>query len=110
MFFSDLMSLSAYEIVLLLDDSGSMASDCEDDKTRWQELQEVARIAIEIGCVLDESGVDIMFLNRAGLSNVRSWKQAELLFRNTPNGCESLHGRVLFFLPLFFSHASWLRV
>lgn len=82
----DLMSLSAYEIVLVLDDSGSMASATSLGKTRWKELQEVARIAIEIGCALDENGVDIIFLNREGRSNVRTWAEAETLFKHGPNG------------------------
>jgi hypothetical protein len=85
-FYTDLMSLSAYEIVLVLDDSGSMATATSKGMTRWKELQEVARIAIEIGCALDANGVDITFLNRAGAENVRTWAEAEHLFRSPPHG------------------------
>lgn len=80
--------MCAYDIVLVMDDSGSMSSATEKGKTRWSELQEVARIAVEIGCALDESGVDVLFLNREGARGVRSWKEADALFKSYPSGSE----------------------
>jgi hypothetical protein len=93
------MSLSTYEVVLVLDDSGSMTSAASLTKSRWKELQEVARIAIEIGCALDSNGVDIIFLNRQGASNVRTWAEAEHLFKHGPSGSRSI-----FFFFFYFSH------
>ena len=85
MFSVDLMSLAAYEIVLVLDDSGSMCTST-GKTTRWGELKDVARIAIEIGAALDDNGVDILFLNREGRSNVKSWDEADKLFKASPSG------------------------
>lgn len=68
---TDLLSLTNYDFCLVLDDSGSMQTAVEGNKTRWSELLEVAQIAVEIGSALDDNGVDVMFLNREGRSNVR---------------------------------------
>lgn len=43
-FFDDLCSLNRFDIVLVLDDSGSMSSSA-GKTTRWEELKEVAHIA-----------------------------------------------------------------
>lgn len=54
----DLTSLGRFDIILVLDDSGSMRG------SRWQELLEVAGIVIEFCTALDDDGIDIHFLNR----------------------------------------------
>ncbi len=46
----------------------------------------VASIAVEIGAALDGDGVEIMFLNRQGRSNVRSVEEVKDLFKTPPSG------------------------
>lgn len=78
LFMTDLISLTNYDFCLVLDDSGSMQSRVEGNKTRWQELLEVASIAVEIGAALDDNGVDVLFLNREGRSNVRTLSEIKV--------------------------------
>ena len=56
--------LSNYEIVLLIDDSGSMNTPLVDSihNTRWDELKEVVKIVIEVTTIFDDDGIDINFL------------------------------------------------
>jgi hypothetical protein len=94
-FYQDLMSLDRFDIVMVLDDSGSMNATAGDGKTRWQELKEVTKIAVNIGCSLDDSGIDLIFLNRnesKPICGVRSWKDAEKLFKDPPRGTTPLTG------------------
>ena len=53
-----------FDVVMLLDDSGSMTNRAGSGRSRWEELREITEIAIQIGCFLDENGVDVEFLNR----------------------------------------------
>jgi hypothetical protein len=80
--------LSDYEIVFLIDDSGSMRTPLTDGEhsNRWQELKYVSKIAIELGTIFDDSGIDIYFLNREGRNNVSNLDQMEHLFHNEPYG------------------------
>lgn len=76
---------------MVLDDSGSMGTRIKGtNKTRWDELKEVAQIAISIAAALDDDGMDILFLNRPGKKGVRSWSDAESLFKAPPSGTTPL--------------------
>ncbi|KAJ3031383.1 UNVERIFIED_CONTAM: hypothetical protein HDU68_004462 [Siphonaria sp. JEL0065] len=89
--------LEAYDLVIIADDSGSMQSrstlglNANDPyartMTRWDELKETVSIVSEIGAVLDEDGVDIYFLNRPPLRNIKG-PSAEMnaAFANPPQG------------------------
>ena len=88
-FYLEKMScLSDYEIVFLIDDSGSMKTPLSDGEhhNRWDELKHVTKIAINIATIFDDSGVDIHFLNRNGLDNVISINQLNGIFINEPYG------------------------
>ncbi len=90
-FFNDLFSLDRFDFAMVLDDSGSMASRISGThKTRWDELKEITRIAVEIAGALDSDGMEINFLNRSGLKGVSTWEQAERLFRSPPSGSTPL--------------------
>lgn len=92
-----LRQLEAFEIVCLFDDSGSMQTQCKSGgasaadpfapiATRWSEATLHASITVELAACLDTDGIDIRFLNRAGVSNVRSTAQVEAAFAPPPQG------------------------
>lgn len=84
--------LKNYDIVLLLDDSGSMnlPTDTKDDvgnpNTRWTELLEVSNEIVEIAVAFDHDGIDVHFLNRSGLRNVTKPEKLSAVFRAAPKG------------------------
>lgn len=71
-FAKKLHTLSAFKIVFILDDSGSMNEYLDESPlnrgsfkaTRWDELQEFIKISIEIANILNPEGCDVYFLNR----------------------------------------------
>lgn len=81
-------SLSDYDIVFVIDDSGSMKTPICDGQhsTRWDELKYITNIAIRLGVIFDVDGIDIRFLNRTGINNVTSYEQIDPLFKNQPYG------------------------
>lgn len=83
----DLLKLSEYDIVVIVDDSGSMSRKAVPrDKrlpgveypTRWQELQETLRSLLEIAVILDDDGVDLHFLNLGSVLGVKSLNEPAL--------------------------------
>ena len=55
-------------------------------KTRWDELCESVAIVSELAVTLDTDGIDIYFLNRAGMKMVTSVHQIHSLFSTPPSG------------------------
>ena len=47
--------------------------------TRWDELTQSVRVALDILAALHENGVHVRFLNRPGVDNARSWEDGERL-------------------------------
>jgi len=93
MFFLDLMSLDRFEIVFIIDDSGSMQSHVDTGGTRWDELKRVMEISVDIACALDDDGTTLIFLNREGgrpIDNVKNWKQVSRYFNSKPSGTTPL--------------------
>lgn len=87
---NDLVVLEDYEIVLILDDSGSMNASSKPPEqrslmqastTRWEELKETVALLVELACCFDKSGVDCFFLNRGLIDGVK-----QLSCR--PGGCD----------------------
>lgn len=65
-FHMDLMTLDKFDIVMVCDDSGSMNASSDGAKTRWAELKEVCRIAVELGaslglCYVYHGVIDVFF-------------------------------------------------
>jgi hypothetical protein len=85
-FMEDLQTLKDFDIVMICDDSGSMAYLAGPGKTRWEELKEVVKTVVEIACCLDDDGIELIFLNRPGMKNVSSAKQVKSLFKAGPSG------------------------
>jgi hypothetical protein len=87
-FLNDLLTLVDFNIVMVLDDSGSMNTNVTDQSTttRWDQLKQAVRIAIDIGTILDNDGIDILFLNRGHYPKVTSWEKVEGAFKRDPDG------------------------
>ncbi|CAF3893340.1 unnamed protein product [Adineta steineri] len=79
--------LAKYELIIVCDDSGSMETFVDNSpRTRWDELREFVRIILEIGIIFDESGVDIYFLNREPILNVKNPETIDHAFAKSPYG------------------------
>lgn len=92
-----LKQLEGYEIVLILDDSGSMntpvrsgdqskSSPFTRSQTRWDELKQSVGIIVDLAAVMDPDGLDLYFLNRATLHGVTSSEQLHAVFAQPPSG------------------------
>eukprot|EP00413_Alexandrium_margalefii_P006217 CAMPEP_0204524308 /NCGR_PEP_ID=MMETSP0661-20131031/7310_1 /ASSEMBLY_ACC=CAM_ASM_000606 /TAXON_ID=109239 /ORGANISM="Alexandrium margalefi, Strain AMGDE01CS-322" /LENGTH=289 /DNA_ID=CAMNT_0051530059 /DNA_START=43 /DNA_END=912 /DNA_ORIENTATION=- len=78
---SDLEKLAAWDIVIVVDDSGSMSRKAVPREkrrpgveypTRWDELRQTLDSLIGIAMILDSDGVDLHFLNMGSLQGVTS--------------------------------------
>lgn len=76
---------------------GEPNPDLEDEKrTRWHELQDTVAQIVDIASCFDETGIDIYFLNRPAVLNVKESEDERLLttFEKKPQGgtplCETL--------------------
>jgi hypothetical protein len=70
-----LLKLQEYDLIVIADDSGSMnRTDAGETGTdsRWSELGTTLKLIVSLGCCFDEDGIDIYFLNREKLNNVKS--------------------------------------
>merc|ERR1712048_644907 len=85
---NDLGVLYDYEIVVIADDSGSMCASAGPGATRWSELQETLSLIMELGTCFDESGIDLFFLNRGTIENVKGMNDPNFLgaFQRGPSG------------------------
>lgn len=95
--------LSNYEIVLLIDDSGSMNTPLSNSKhaTRWDELKEVVNIVIKIATIFDDDGIDIHFLNRQNTNNIKSLDQVNYILNDNPYGLTPLNDKLNNILTLY---------
>ena len=86
--------LASFRIVFIFDDSGSMNSVLNDSPlnhgqlkvTRWDELQEFAKISIKIANAFNAEGCDVYFLNRPGLNRVKNIDDLKESFEKKPGG------------------------
>ncbi|CAF1024423.1 unnamed protein product [Rotaria sp. Silwood1] len=92
-FATRLRGLEGYEIVFIVDDSGSMNTPLGDitgpydrNPTRWDELRQTVSIVVDIASVFDPNGVDIFFLNRQPMRNVKNVEQLVPVFAIPPAG------------------------
>jgi len=85
----DLAILSLYDITLLLDDSGSMAT-MEDGSSRFSVLTEVCKIISFFSVLMDDDGISCRFLNaKIGTEgdNLKSFENIQRLMSNVyPDG------------------------
>jgi len=85
--------LSNFEIVLIVDDSGSMNTPITNSKhgTRWEELKEVVNIVVRMSTIFEEDGIDINFLNRPSYNNIRDSNTINHILRVNPYGLTPLN-------------------
>lgn len=88
-----LRALQGYEIVFIVDDSGSMNTPLGDlpgpfdhVPTRWDELRQTVSIVVDLASIFDPDGVDIFFLNREPLRHVTHSEQLHSAFSIPPAG------------------------
>jgi hypothetical protein len=77
-------ALKIFDIVLLLDDSASMAEqDNGKGLSRWEQLEKVLDYVVPVVTKYDDDGVDVYFLNQTfnDKSNVRTSDEVMALFR-----------------------------
>ena len=88
LYIEKMSALNDYDIVFVIDDSGSMKTPISNGthSNRWEELKYITNIAIRLGVIFDDDGIDIRFLNRNGVNNVTSFEQIKSLFINEPYG------------------------
>jgi hypothetical protein len=93
-FIKAIKMLFGWEIVLLLDDSGSMNQQSDSPPTssaystfsRWDELKRIVEHIMFIATTLDTDGIDLYFLNRSPVKNVSSLDQVNHIFSTGPGG------------------------
>jgi hypothetical protein len=87
--------LSMCEIVLLCDDSDSMANPIAEEgtdpfapkrSTRWLELKKLVSVIIDFVTAVNPNGLDIYFLNRDKKCAVQSISGLQSIFSVPPNG------------------------
>ena len=87
LFREKLENLQDFKIIFIVDDSGSMNAPIDDGgphSTRWAELKDVVKTAIDIGSIY--GNLDIEFLNRQGILNINNYDQVHSYFYEDPNG------------------------
>jgi hypothetical protein len=96
-FAAKMRQIEGFEIVIVMDDSGSMnnpvdssGNPFEAKKTRWDEGKQIAGIIIDIAGIMDPTGVDVYFLNRPPALGVKSSAELEAAFKPGPEGMTPL--------------------
>jgi len=89
-YFSEKLSiLDDFDIVCILDDSGSMKTPLNDHNghsTRWDELKDVINTVMDVALVFDDDGIDAFFLNRDTIMNVTSHEVLNERMKEGPYG------------------------
>ncbi|KAI9368793.1 hypothetical protein BJX61DRAFT_546190 [Aspergillus egyptiacus] len=95
----DVIKLSLYDIVLYVDDSGSI--EFEERGVRKEQLKQIISIVATVASTFDEDGISLRFMNNSFYeNNIRSAQQVEQIISNarfagmTPLGT-SLRNKVL---------------
>ena len=96
LFSEKLCILEQYDIVCIIDDSGSMNTPLNDGThtTRWDELKSVVNIVIRISTIFDDDGIDIHFLNRNCYKKIKSFEQISHILNNKPSGLTPLNNKL----------------
>lgn len=77
--------LKGFKLVLICDDSTSMRETLTKGQTKWDELRQSISIVLDIATAFDIE-CDVLFLNRAGLRNVKFMNQLNEQFSSPPYG------------------------
>lgn len=96
--------LSTCEIVLLCDDSDSMSLNIAEEgldpfatrnSTRWLELKKLTAIIIQFVTSMNDDGLDIYFLNREKICNVKSINGLQNVFNILPQGSTNISNTLM---------------
>ena len=87
-----LRALESFDVVCILDDSGSMGTAVTTPATnpyatrvtRWDELRTTASTIVELATAATAQGVDCVFLNRPAILGATSAAQVQLAFNHAP--------------------------
>lgn len=85
---TDLCVVALYDVIIVNDDSGSMHYVEPSEKVkRWDILKEVVKTITFFASLLDDNGIDLMFLNYPEIKKgVKSFSEVEKLFKTVvPN-------------------------
>jgi hypothetical protein len=94
-----LRKLENYKVVLICDDSTSMTLKASEPPahdplrrvpTRWEELCSRTAVVADLATCLDQSGIDIYFLNSNSTHNIHDEQGARGVFRRKPKGTTPL--------------------
>ncbi|CAF4401687.1 unnamed protein product [Rotaria sp. Silwood2] len=83
-FAARLRSLEGFEIVFIID--ADVHGPYDRNPTRWDELRQTVSIVVDIACVFDPNGIDLFFLNRQAMRNVKNAEQLIPVFAVPPAG------------------------
>jgi len=95
---TDLLSWVGTEVVIVVDDSGSMSriADTQRRLTRWEELKERLNQLLEILLLIDDgSGFEIKFLNCGGPFMIKSREDLDAAWQAAATGGGTPLGSVL---------------
>lgn len=81
-----LRQLINYKVVLILDDSGSMLDPNGHGETRWQELLRFVRAVFAVTEMIEQSPIDVYFMNRMQGVCVQRLQELERAFDAPPKG------------------------
>lgn len=76
-----------YKVVIIADDSGSMKAKVDGGpNTRWGELCQFVNTVFTVTQVIENSPLDLCFLNRASVTRIEKLEEIQSIFRDPPHG------------------------
>lgn len=95
LFTEHLSVLKHYKIVLCVDDSSSMNESIVDtpnlidsfkSPSRYDEIKSIIKILIDMALIYDNDGLDLYFLNKNPVYDIKKYRQIEHILDKTPGG------------------------
>ena len=86
LFAAHLRSLIQYKVVIIADDSGSMNTPTNYGEPRWAELCRFVQTVFSVTEMIENSPLDVYFLNRPSIVGVQQLAQITEAFTSKPQG------------------------
>ena len=93
LFCENLSVLKDYKIVLCVDDSSSMNDPIIDtpiqniqNPTRYDEIKTIIRMLIDMALIYDDDGLDLYFLNKNPIFDIKNYLYVEPILNKRPEG------------------------
>ncbi|KAF9782213.1 hypothetical protein BJ322DRAFT_1074853 [Thelephora terrestris] len=90
-----LQYLVNYDVIILMDDSGSMSLFNGSSKSLWDRAMEVMQKVTEVAMKYDTDGIEIQFLNSNEGRTVKSMEDVRSLFKQVKPSCMTPLGKRL---------------